>query len=165
MEALERLAEYGANLVASLQDAIRTKQVTRYGPVNASGRLTASLRVEVSQTATGYQLLLYAASYALALEYGRKPGKFPSISAIRLWIDSRGIVPAPDAKGRAVSKDSLAFLIARKIANSGTTIYQQGQPTGLFGQLIGPEIAAKELAKLLLPVFSDEVRTALRMAA
>jgi hypothetical protein len=165
MDALERLADYGANLITNLQDAIKSKPVSPYGPVNASGRLAASLRVEVSATATGYQLLLYGASYALALEYGRKPGKFPNLTAIRQWIDTRGIVPYPDAKGSAVSKDSLAFLIARKIAQNGTTIYQQGQPTGLFGQFIGPDIAAKELARVLLPVFTDEVRSALRLAA
>lgn len=169
MDALERLTEYGSSLVATLQEAIRTKQVTRYGPVNASGRLAASLRFEVSESATGYTLLLYAASYALALEYGRKPGKFPSLEVIQQWIEDKGIVPSPDENGRtpgttanAKGYSQLAYLIARKIANKGTTIYQAGQPSGLFGQLIGADIAAQELAKLLLPVFLGDVRSAIR---
>lgn len=171
-DGLTRLDDYGKSLVATLQDAIRTKQVTRFGPVNASGRLADSLRYEVAESATGYTLLLYGASYALTLEYGRKPGKFPSLTAIQQWVEDKGIVPAPDANGRtpgtkanAKGYSQLAYLIARKIANKGTTIYQAGQPTGLFGQVIGADIAATELAKLLLPVFVDDVRTAIRAAA
>lgn len=165
LEALDRLSEYAKDLVAGLQADIASKAVTPFGAVNASGRLAASLRYEVSETATGYRLVLYAASYALALEYGRRPGKFPNITSIRLWIDHKGIVPHPDAKGRAVSKNSLAFLIARKIANQGTTIYQQGRPSQLFGARLAGDIVAAELAKLLLPVIREQVASALRVAA
>lgn len=163
-DALARLNDYGTSLVATLQDAIRNKPVTRFGVVNASGRLADSLRFEVAETSTGYRLSLYAASYALTLEYGRKPGKFPNLAAIKQWIQDKGIVPHPDAKGRTPSTDSLAFLIGRKIASSGTTIYQAGQPTGLFGQVIGDNVPAQQLAKLLLPVFVEDVRSVLRAA-
>ncbi len=163
--ALDRLLTYGNDLLATLREGIATKRVTRFGPVNASGALAASLRVAVEATATGYRLSLYGASYALALEYGRRPGKFPPLLAIRQWIADKGLVPRPDAKGRAVSVNSLAYLIGRKIAKEGTTLYQQGQPSGLFTSHIGPELAAQELGKLLLPVFTDEIRTALRQAA
>lgn len=161
-DALARLQAYGTELVAGLQTAIRTQSVTRFGPVNASGRLAASLRVEVLPTPQGYQLTLYGASYALALEYGRRPGKFPNLLAIRQWIADKGIVPRPDARGRAVSVKSLAFLIAQKLQREGSTIYQQGQPSGLFGSRIAPGIVAADLAKLLLPVLAKQVVTALR---
>jgi hypothetical protein len=173
LDALARLTEYGNDLLATLREAIVSKPVTKFGAVNASGNLAASLRVAVSETATGFQLLLYGASYALALEYGRKPGKFPPLVSIQQWIETRGIVPAPDANGKTIQykapegKDysSLAFLIARKIANNGSTIYRLGQPTGLFGEVIGENIPAQQLAKVLLPVVMDEVRSAIRLAA
>jgi hypothetical protein len=171
-DALSRLTDYGNDLLATLREAIRSKPITRFGAINASGNLAASLRVEVSETATGYQLLLYGATYALTLEYGRKPGKFPPLKSIQAWIETRGIVPSPDANGKAPSAkanekgySSLAYLIARKIANNGTQIYQLGQPTGLFGEVIGENIPAQQLARLLLPVFLDEVRSAVRLAA
>lgn len=171
-DPLVRLTEYGNDLVATLREAILSKPVTKFGAVNASGNLAASLRVEVSESATGYRLLLYAASYALSLEYGRKPGAFPPLKAIQAWIETRGIVPSPDANGRAPSVkandkgySSLAYLIARKIANNGTEIYRLGQPTGLFGEVIGENIPAQRLAKLLLPVFMDEVKSTIRLAA
>jgi len=162
MDALVRLTDYGTSLVASLQERIKSEPVTRFGPVNASGNLAASLRCEVSETATGYRLELLAASYALTLEYGRRPGKFPNLASIRLWIEAKGIVPRPDAKGRAVSVNSLAYLIGRAIAQKGTTIYQSGQPSNLFGARIGPDIVAADLAKLLLPVLREQVVSALR---
>ncbi len=170
--ALARLTDYGNDLVATLREAIRSKPITKFGPANASGRLADSLRFEVAETSTGYRLSLYAASYALSLEYGRKPGSFPPLKSIQQWIEDKGIVPAPDANGKTIQykapegKDysSLAYLIARKISQKGTTIYQAGQPTGLFGEVIGESVPAQQLAKLLLPVFMEDVRSVLRTA-
>jgi hypothetical protein len=166
--ALTRLLDYGNNLVTSLAERVKTERVTRFGPVNATGNLAASLRCEVEETATGYRLSVYAASYALTLEYGRRPGKFPPLRSIQLWIEARGLQQRPGGASVTAGRggySSLAYLIGRKIAQNGTTIYQQGQPTGLFGLKIGPEIAATELAKVLLPVVREQVTTALRMAA
>lgn len=54
------------------------------------------------------------------VEEGRKPGKFPPISSILQWVLDKPVIPRPDANGRIPSPKSLAFLIARKIANEGT---------------------------------------------
>lgn len=164
LSAADTLLAYGTETVALLQSRVKSLPVTRFGPVNASGNLAASLRCEVSQTPDGYRLSLYAAAYALALEYGRKPGAFPNLLAIKQWIADKGIVPHPDAKGRAVSTDSLAFLIGRKIQQQGTTIFQAGQPSQLFGALLSPEAVQQALLKLLLPVYVEQVRSVLRGA-
>jgi hypothetical protein len=161
---LTQLAAYGAELVTALQERIKSFPASRFGPVNASGKLAASLRYDVALTATGYRLTLYAAAYALALEYGRKPGKFPNLTAIREWIQARGLVPHPDAKGRAVSVNSLAFLIGRKIANSGTTLYQAGQPSQLFGALLSPAQVGAAITARILPQLVQELRSALQAA-
>jgi len=50
---------------------------------------------------------------------GRRPGKFPPIDAIMDWIDRKSI----DFEG--ITKKSLAFVIARKIARRGTDIFQK----------------------------------------
>lgn len=162
---LTQLTAYGAELVTGLRERVKSFQATRFGPVNASGKLAASLRCEVVETATGYRLTFYAAAYALALEYGRKPGKFPNLTAIREWIEAKGIVPHPDAKGRAVSVNSLAYLIGRKIATQGTTIYQSGQPSQLFGALLSPEQVGAAIKARIVPLLVQDVVSALRRAA
>lgn len=162
---LDQLTAYGAELVTGLQERIKSFPATRFGPVNASGKLAASLRCEVTATPTGYRLTLYAAAYALALEYGRKPGKFPNLTAIREWIQAKGIVPHPDAKGRAVSVNSLAYLIGRKIATQGSTIYQAGTPSLVFGALLNPAQVSAAVKARVVPLLVQDVRTALRAAA
>lgn len=164
LDALARLTDYGNDLLASVRDEVQNKPITKFGPANASGRLVRELRVAVSETATGYRLELFAPTYVLTLIYGRKPGKFPPLLAIEQWIQDKGIVPHPDAKGRTPSTKSLAYLIGRKIANKGNTVWQQGAPSTLFGDKLNKELVAKDLAKLLLPVFVDEVRTVLLAA-
>lgn len=56
--------------------------------------------------------------------FGRHPGKFPPIQMILDWIHAKGIKPR-DAK---TSEKTLAFLFARKIARSGTDIFQGKRP-------------------------------------
>ena len=161
---LTQLTDYGNELVTTLRERIKSFPATRFGPVNASGNLAASLRADVSETPTGYRLTLYAASYALALEYGRKPGKFPNLEAIKQWIEDKGIVPRPDANGRTVSTKSLAYLIGRKIQNQGTTIYQAGTPSKLFGAIISPENVTAAVTARVIPLLLQQVASELREA-
>jgi hypothetical protein len=106
--------------------------------ISASGNLAKSFRYELNPN----KLRLFAAAYAGAAEVGRKPtvngGNGALKQQIRRWIDEKGIVPKPDANGRAVSKDSLAFLISRKIHREGTALYNgvdsygRSKPTGII---------------------------------
>ncbi|MGI4871503.1 MAG: hypothetical protein ACRYFX_10030 [Janthinobacterium lividum] len=153
-DALARLTTYGDQLLVALREEVKQKPVTRFGPVNASGQLAAGLRVEVGEISDGYRLSLYAPTYVLTLIYGRRPGKFPPLLAIEQWIEDKGIVPHPDAKGRAVSTKSLAYLIGRKLANKGTEIFKAG--SNLFSE-IAPDIAAKKLAEYLVPTLREEI--------
>lgn len=70
--------------------------------------------------------------------HGRAPGKFPPIQDIETWIRNKGIRPS-DGK---TSIKSLAFLFARKIAESGTDIYQKKRPPLDVSQRIS-ELVAK----------------------
>jgi hypothetical protein len=86
--------------------------------VTASGNFNRSL----TYTQTDKELIIEGAAYAGAIEFGRKPssggGSGVLRGLIRKWIDDKGITPT----GK-ISKDSLAYLIARKIHQQGTALF------------------------------------------
>lgn len=82
----------------------------------ASGASSSSLEVTKDGELLGAESFYYQI-------YGRAPGKFPPIQNILDWIEAKRIQTD-------ISKKSLAFLIARKIAKEGTRIYR-GEAPGL----------------------------------
>ena len=97
--------------------------------MKASGNWIDSLDVEVK----GLTATIYGEHYTEQLVEGRASGKFPPIAAITQWIEDKGITPFEN-----ISISSLAFLIARKIAKSGTKYYQEGG-TELVSAVITPQ--------------------------
>jgi hypothetical protein len=64
------------------------------------------------------------APHAIWVELGRKPGRFPPIIVIQRWVEAKLQIGGPEAR-------KTAFLIARKIANSGIRgrfILKRAQP-------------------------------------
>jgi len=90
--------------------------------IRSSGKSAESLRISVDKTSGQ----LSGAKYFIQQTVGRKPGKFPPIDDILDWIRAKKITPR-DAK---TTERQLAFLFARKIAQSGTDIFQ-GKRSGL----------------------------------
>ena len=80
--------------------------------MRASGNFANSL--EVVNSTFGVKLL--GDAYAQQLETGRKNGKFPPINSILKWIEDKGISNRLNSE---ITKNQLAFLIARKIAREG----------------------------------------------
>ncbi len=99
------------NLLKGVIEAYR-KDLKRF---KSSGGTENSLRSESTPT-TGK---VYAQKSIYYLMHGRKPGKFPPISAMLEYIRTKRIRP----KGKTTEKQ-LAFLFARAIALRGTAIYQ-----------------------------------------
>lgn len=95
--------------------------------MKASGQWLESLEVEAYETGAK----IWGEDYTEYLVNGREPGKFPPIDAIKKWIEDKGIVSD-------IPVSSLAFLIARKIANEGTEYFKQGG-TDLIDAVITPE--------------------------
>ena len=98
-------------------------------------------------------LSIYGNDYIQFLENGRRPGKRPPTSVIRQWIDDKGIIPD------GISKDSLAFLIARRMGEEGSTIYQAGGSdliSGIFNETLQRSIEA-EFAQLLVTEIQSEI--------
>jgi len=144
------LEEWGKEAVAMIQDNIKNLPVTRYGAMNASGKTAASVRYEVSTEG----LKIYGAGHIFAVETGRRPGSFPNITAIRQWIDDKPIIPRDN-----ISKNSLAFLIARSIARKGTLVHQMGGKSGVLSNVINQDRIDKLRASLLF-----EINTVFRSA-
>lgn len=153
MDFNEYLNKLGQELTDRLVKDIQTKRVTKYGAVNASGRLAKSVRYDVKNST----LTVYAEQYIGALEFGRKSGKKPPRDVIRKWIDEKGITP------NGISKDSLAFLIQRKIGEEGTTIWQQGGSdlvSGIFNDALRKEIENDFYSLIASEVTSDVLKIA-----
>lgn len=95
-------------------EVLRDELIAKYDEkkMRASGAWADSL--EVISFEDRVQLL--GEEYTQQLETGRKPGRFPPMQDIKDWIQAKGVFSAALA---TISLSSLAFLIARKIANSG----------------------------------------------
>lgn len=87
--------------------------------MRASGNWAQENIVEADESGTVVSARIIGEKYTEQLQFGRKPGKFPPLAAIEQWINDKGIVPDIPIR-------SLAFLMARKIANEGTKYYKQG---------------------------------------
>lgn len=113
----------------------------------ASGDWAKSLENEVTEANYKYTGTISGANYTYWMEHGRKPGKFPPRNAILKWITDKGII----AEG--ISQNSLAFLIARKIAQEGTRM----RP-GIVSDVI-TEQRVRDLYDKIGQVFINEVRS------
>ena len=89
-------------------------------------------------------MTIYGKQYIGALQFGRKPtensGDGTLKEKISRWIDVKGIEPD------GISKDSLAYLIAKKIHEEGTSIYRKYADAGTG--LLDDVINENEISKL-----------------
>lgn len=93
---------------------------------NCTGLLGNSLRTSTNFENGIYDLYLWLQDYWKYVEYGRKPGTFPNIDAIKRWIINKPVLPTA-YNGKIPTTDTLAYLIGRKIERDGTT------PTNALG--------------------------------
>jgi len=120
--------------------------------IRSSGKSASSLKIRVdanSGTLTG-------ARYFYQQKFGRKPGRFPPIDDILDWIREKRITPR-DPK---TTERQLAFLFARKIAQSGTDIFEGKRPALNVEDKIKELV--KEFAKNIATEFKDKMITTLK---
>jgi len=79
----------------------------------ASGDLERSLRYEILETATGFEIVFYGLDYAIDLETGTGPHFVPVEDLIR-WIEHKGL-----AHGEKAVK-GMAFAVQKSILQDGT---------------------------------------------
>ncbi len=97
------------------------------GGAIATGKLfdTAECRADFQEEGNGlhFRVIIELEEYWKNVEYGRAPGTWPPVDAIRAWIDSRPVIPRPyklkNGKTYVPDQKQLAFLIGRKIAEKG----------------------------------------------
>lgn len=144
------LTDFAKQIVSDLQDSI-----TQSG-ISASGNLRDSIRFEITDT----RLTVFGASYAFAAELGRGPSQQSGgdlRSAIRRWIDDKGIQP------QDISKDSLAYIITKRIHEkgtllfSGTDFYGRQKPTEILNGVVN-DGRVEQLQNTLIAMVVKSIR-------
>lgn len=134
------LNKLGQRLVDRLVNDIRTKRVTKYGAVNASGQLADSIRYVV----TGESLEIWGLDYVYYVSKGRGKNVNQSPEALKKWVGWAGSTFLKDwvvAKGVNINPFAVAYSVARK----GNTVHQQGGSdllTAIFNDALVEEINA-----------------------
>jgi hypothetical protein len=141
--------EQGLDITQGLKDSLR--KANR----NASGRTSDSTNFEVFEDSEKVTFQVVANKNILMLQDGRKPtkgggdGKVKYL--IRQWINDIGIVPRD-----GISKDSLVYLITRKIHREG----YEGTP-GLITDVINDsliDMISEGVGNLVGNEFVKEIR-------
>lgn len=114
-------------------DSLRRDLIIAYDAkgMRASGNFPESLDVIIDDT-TGE---LWGDEYADQLEFGRSEGTFPPLQEIEQWILDKGVFTSVLQE---MKLSSLAYLIARKIAQQGWKRQQHGG-VGLISEVITEE--------------------------
>ena len=162
--------EIALKIIADLQESIRTKAPTSYGPMNNTETALKSLRYKWE----GGHLIIYSTmigyNYIMTLEHGRGPTKEGATAGnptlqenILTWLKQRGIQP-PD-----ITQESLAYLIARKIHREGTQVYRdytlKGKGTGILSDIIGsPAYYQKNILQPMKDELSRQFRKELQLS-
>lgn len=129
--------------------------------MRASGDWANALSYVVEVTEKEIKAIFTGLDYTEYLTKGRSNGGFPPVQVIRQWIDDKGITPYDN-----ISKDSLAFLIARKIAREGTEYFKQGGTDLLDGVITTERIRkiVEAYSKSILTDFTFEITKELKRA-
>ena len=87
------------------------------------GQLYRTLNYSVKMYNSSWLISISLEEYWKYIEYGRRPGKMPPVSAIENWIKVKQILPRPitlkSGKSVVPTIPQLSFLIARKIGRDG----------------------------------------------
>lgn len=146
-------------------ELIRDELVKRHDELKmrASGKWAKSLEIEITQTDGKSIAKILGEHYTEQLVFGREPGKFPPVQDIEQWIIDKGIKPFDDK----MKVSTLAFLIARKIAEEGTQYYKDGG-TDLVESVITPQRIQKiidQVKEINLETFTSNMLEQLKQAA
>lgn len=102
---------------------------------NASGRTSQSLTVEVD----GNTGVLYGRQAFGTVETGRKPGKVPYgfRDIIYQWMQDKGVHAKVEGRRSQEPADhSMAYIIARKIANEGSKLYRDDGRDDIYSNVL-----------------------------
>jgi len=105
------LQQFLSEVVAEVQERIRTKKITKFGPAEASGNLRRSVKSKLDS----YGGEVSALAYIDNLTKGTPPGKYIPIFVIENWLVDKGL-----------DNKLSPFTVSNSIFRKGTTVFQQG---------------------------------------
>ena len=106
------------NIIEELVERIASLYRQNLNNSRASGKLQ-DFQTYIDLNDQRFLISFELEDYWKYVEYGRKSGKMPPISAIEDWIRVKPVIP-DSTSGRIPDTRQLAFLIARKIGRDGT---------------------------------------------
>lgn len=141
----EKVSAFLDTLIKGVILEIQSKNLTGFGPSNASGDLISSVTKELTDDGG----IIEINGYAYQLVFGRKPGTMPPVDEIQRWIDKKGL-------------DLNAYAVAKSIQKKGTTIYMKYSPgeSGLFEDTLGEdnlETFLNELSDDIISSISSQI--------
>ena len=113
---MKALNDFGKVIVTNYKSQLDAEQMN-------NGELYRTISYSVSTGTGGWVISVSLAEYWKYIEYGRRPGKMPPVSAIENWIKVKQILPRPltlkSGKSVVPTIPQLSFLIARSIGRRG----------------------------------------------
>lgn len=113
------LRDYPERVVRLMDNAARrgAVEIAREARANApKAQSTLASSISVRRLAPGVHQVIVGADYGVFVEEGTEPGGFPPQRSIEDWLGVRNIEP----NDPRMTREDLAFVIARSIARHGT---------------------------------------------
>ena len=147
---MKALNDFGKVIIDNYKSQLEAEQMN-------NGELYRTISYSVSTGTGGWLISVSLADYWKYVEYGRRPGKMPPVSAIENWINVKQIIPHSMTlkSGKTVipTIPQLSFLIARSIGQRGIP------PKPLFKKSF--EAAKKQFIQVIKDAITQDIKESL----
>ena len=147
---MKALNDFGKVIIDNYKSQLEAEQMN-------NGELYRTISYSVSTGNSGWVISVSLAEYWKYIEYGRRPGKMPPVSAIENWINVKQIIPHSMTlkSGKTVipTIPQLSFLIARSIGRRGIA------PKPLFQKSF--EAAKQQFMQVIKDAITQDIKESL----
>lgn len=147
---MKALNDFGKVIIDNYKSQLEAEQMN-------NGELYRTISYSVSTGTGGWVISVSLADYWKYVEYGRRPGKMPPVSAIENWINVKQIIPHSMTlkSGKTVipTIPQLSFLIARSIGRRGIA------PKPLFQKSF--EAAKQQFIQVIKDAITQDIKESL----
>ena len=147
---MKALNDFGNFIITTYKSQLEAEQMN-------NGELYRTISYSVSTGTGGWVISVSLAAYWKYVEYGRRPGKMPPVSAIENWINVKQIIPHSMTlkSGKTVipTIPQLSFLIARSIGRRGIA------PKPLFQKSF--EAAKQQFMQVIKDAITQDIKESL----
>lgn len=144
---MKALNDFGDFIITNYKSQLEAEHMN-------NGELYRTISYSVSTVNSGWVISVSLADYWRYIEYGRRPGKMPPVSAIENWIKVKQIIPHSMTlkSGKTVipTIPQLSFLIARSIGRRGIA------PKPLFKNSF--EAAKKQFIQVIKDAITQDIK-------